>query len=173
MQDMMPGLYAAPNIHPLFIHFPVALWIVALLFWSLGVFRDKPRLLETGRWLFLLGTGGALLAVTTGFLAADAMGHDSPGHDFVHVHRNFMVAATVLAALVSAAAIFLRKRDSAAIRWGLLVALAATNAVSALGADRGVVLVYGPTQAHDSSATSSHGGDDHDKPNAPSGDHSH
>lgn len=31
MDALLPGLAGAPNVHPIFVHFPVALWPTALL----------------------------------------------------------------------------------------------------------------------------------------------
>ena len=36
MNDLLPGLELAPNVHPVFVHFPIALWPTALLFYALG-----------------------------------------------------------------------------------------------------------------------------------------
>lgn len=37
MNDLMPGLSAVPNVHPLFVHFPITLWTVALGFCAFGL----------------------------------------------------------------------------------------------------------------------------------------
>ena len=139
MQDLMPGLYIAPNIHPILIHFPIALWAVALLFWSLAVWRDDAQLFSVGRWLLYLGTVTGILAVGSGFLAADDLGHDSPGHDFVHVHRNFVIGATIAATILSVFALRLRASTRRAVRLALVASLGLVNALTALGADRGAV----------------------------------
>lgn len=67
MRDLLPGLYGAPNIHPRVVHFPIALWLSALLFWALAVVRKQDDLWRVGRWLLYLGTVGGLVAVAVGF----------------------------------------------------------------------------------------------------------
>lgn len=143
MNELLPGINAAPNLHPMLIHFPIVLWLTALLCWSIGVFGRRDNVFRVGTWLLTLGTVAALFALLTGYLAADAMGHDSPGHDLVHVHRNFMFITTIAATVVTATACLLRARKSPPVRWGLLLGLVAVNGVMLLGADRGVLLVYG------------------------------
>ena len=38
---MLPGLKAVLNIHPLFVHFPIGLWIGALIFELIAVLRKS------------------------------------------------------------------------------------------------------------------------------------
>ena len=48
---MLPGLRAALNYHPIFVHFPIVLWFAALLFELLAVSRASERILRaTGAW---------------------------------------------------------------------------------------------------------------------------
>jgi uncharacterized membrane protein len=142
MESILPGLSAAPNLHPMVVHFPIALWLAALLFWSLAVVRKQDDLWRTGRWLLYLGTLGGLVAVGTGFWATEAMGHDSPGHGLVHVHRNFMITTTSLALITAVFAHVTRSSTSARLRFGLVALLGVTAGVLTLGADRGAELVF-------------------------------
>ncbi len=166
MSDLLPGLHAAQNIHPFFVHAPIALWPVALLFWALALWRRRDDLFAVGRWLLYLGTLGAFLAVGTGFLAAEQLGHDSPGHELVHGHRDYMLVTTALAIAVTFTAYLTRKRNTRNVQWWLVLTLAAVNAVAGLGADRGAMLVFGygvGTSAAEKPATTAHGhnGDHH------------
>jgi uncharacterized membrane protein len=142
MDDLLPGLSQSLNVHPLFVHFPIALWSFALLLWTLGQFLDRKDFLSAARWALYAGTLGGLLTVATGYLASNGIGHDSPGHDFVHVHRNFMLVATALALVTTGMAFFLRDKASAKARWLVCGALFLTVSVTTLGADRGALLVY-------------------------------
>ncbi len=142
MAPLFPGLLAAEDIHPLFVHFPVALWPTAAAFFAYGVLRDHEGALQTGRWLAYVGLAGAAAALATGFLAADRLGHDSPGHEHVHVHRNLMLGASVLVAAAAAAARLAATRVSKKLQSVALGLLLAGVAVTALGADRGARLVF-------------------------------
>ncbi len=169
MDQWLPGLAAVENVHPLIVHFPIALWSVALLFWALGL-RGRAELWRTGRWLVYLGALAGLAAVATGLLAADRIGHDTPGHDLVHVHRNFMIAATALGSATAVLAWAWRERGEPRVRAVLLAGLALTAAVCALGADRGALLVYGhgvgthlAKSAEPAPATEAEGHHDHEE----------
>lgn len=138
---ILPGLDAAPNLHPMLVHFPLALWLTALAFWGGSAVTGNKALWKAGTWCLALGTLGGIASVATGFLGTNAMGHDSPGHSLIHVHRNFMVATTVLATAVTGLALW-RREPPDGLRWGLLAALGLTTAVMTVGADRGAELVY-------------------------------
>jgi uncharacterized membrane protein len=143
MEALFPGLAAAPNPHPVFVHFPIALWLTALLFWALAVLRRGDELWRVGRWLLYLGSLGALVSVASGLWAAGQLGHDSPGHDLVHVHRNWMLAASALGLATTVAAFVTRRSAIPGVRWLLSVLLVVTAVVLVLGADRGALLVFG------------------------------
>jgi uncharacterized membrane protein len=41
MRALLPGLHSMLNLHPLFVHFPIALWLGALVFEIVAVARAK------------------------------------------------------------------------------------------------------------------------------------
>ena len=45
---MLPGLKAVLNLHPLFVHFPIGLWIGALIFEIIAVLRKSDDWHRTG-----------------------------------------------------------------------------------------------------------------------------
>lgn len=141
-ETLLPGLSHAENVHPLFIHFPIAFWMTSLAVWTIGLVGGGERAYALGRLLLYLGTLSAIPTAATGLWAEWEMGHDSPGHEFVHVHRNWMIATAVVAVFTTGVAF--GKRKSA--RWGgrlsVFGLLLATNAIMVLGTDRGGFLVY-------------------------------
>ena len=142
MNDFLPGLSQSLNVHPVFVHFPIALWSFALLLWTMGQFLHREDFQSAGRWALYAGSIAGVLAVATGYLAAGGLGHDSPGHDFVHTHRSFMLFATGLAVLTSGLAFILRGFTSPRAKWVVTSALLLTVSMTTLGADRGAMLVY-------------------------------
>lgn len=143
LEELLPGIAAAQNLHPVFVHPPLGLWPVALLFLGLGAVRADARLFEVGRWLLYLSALAATITAASGWLAADGLGHDSPGHDAVHEHRNWMLASVGLTLATATLAFLLRNTARAVHRWAVVAALTLTLGVAALGADRGAYLVYG------------------------------
>ncbi|MEE8131337.1 MAG: DUF2231 domain-containing protein [Vicinamibacterales bacterium] len=64
----------APNIHPIVVHFPIALLSAAVAVDLLGLFmRKSAPIRDTATWLYCAGAGVAILAYFTGSNGADAM----------------------------------------------------------------------------------------------------
>ena len=160
MDSLFPGLSAALDLHPLLVHFPVAFWLAAAVLLPLGWLRDTPRWADAGRLLLWLGTGAAVVAAVTGYLASERMGHDAPGHDLVHVHRNFMLVATGVAVLASGVAWKVRelRGRGAALVAGLALVV---GLLTGLGADRGAHLVYAYGMGVADAPPAAAEGDDH------------
>ncbi|WDT77925.1 MAG: hypothetical protein MPW16_21255 (plasmid) [Candidatus Manganitrophus sp.] len=88
------------------IHFPIAFFVGALAMEGMAVFRDE-KFHFAATWMLYLGTISALIALPTGFIAGDLVaatdprGHSAPGHELIHVHRNWMVATTAVGVLLT------------------------------------------------------------------------
>jgi uncharacterized membrane protein len=142
MDSLMPGLASSPNIHPMFVHFPIAFWIAAAAFLGFAVWKQREDVWKMGTWLFWMATATAVAAAVTGLMAANEIGHDAPGHGLVHVHRNFMYVATGLAIAVSAFAWLKRAETARGVRFAILGGALVVVGVTTLGADRGAELVF-------------------------------
>ncbi len=92
-----------PNLHPVFVHFTVALVSVSVgLFIALLLFgRVFPEGLQrqlgiVARWNLWLGAAITLVTVAAGFYAYNTVAHDGPSHAAMTEHRNWAIAAGVL-----------------------------------------------------------------------------
>jgi uncharacterized membrane protein len=142
MDSIFPGMANSPNVHPLFVHFPVALWLVAAGAWVLWLFRPSDSLWSFGRWALRIGLVGAAAAICSGYAATNAMGHDSPGHGLVHGHRDWMLWTSGFALLTAIVDHAFRRRVDVLAR-GLLVGMGVITAgLLSVGADRGGELVF-------------------------------
>ncbi len=63
----------APNIHPLIIHFPIALLLVAVFIDAVSIWFQKDWLYKSSLMMYLFGTLGAIVAYITGRIAADTV----------------------------------------------------------------------------------------------------
>jgi uncharacterized membrane protein len=169
MQDLFPGLIHAPNLHPMVVHFPIAFWVAAAGIWVVAVSSQREKIWRFGLWMQSMGLAGAAIAVGFGFWASEQLGHDSPGHEFVHVHRDFMLVATGLAVLITVIGWWSLKRRHT-WRLGLAVAALILAGITSLGADRGAELVfrYGVGVAMDQPAQTDGHNHDHGAHDAPS-----
>src|SRR5262245_2118605 len=93
----------APNLHPLVIHFPIALWIAgAAADLVETAFAHRARLATAATGLQLLGTIGAIVAVVSGQQAAATVFTPGLAHPIVEEHRIWALVTTgYFCALVS------------------------------------------------------------------------
>ena len=61
--------WSITEIHPLLVHFPIALFSTGLFFDLLAELRQKKELEQSGFWCMLMGLVSCLFANTTGLLA--------------------------------------------------------------------------------------------------------
>ena len=69
MENLIPNW--APGIHPLIIHFPIALLVMAVFANLVEVILSKEWITKSRIWLYIFGTLSALAAVLSGREAAD------------------------------------------------------------------------------------------------------
>ena len=83
-----------PNWHPIFVHFTVALLIVAAALHLFSHFVSNNNALKnqitiTARWNFWIGVGFTFLTVAAGWYAFNTVAHDTPSHLAMIEHRNW------------------------------------------------------------------------------------
>lgn len=80
------GLKEVFNVHPVFVHFPIALFPTAFLFFVLGRITGNKSLHLGGRVCLWLATAGAAMAVVTGLIAEDSIPHNDVIHNIMQTH---------------------------------------------------------------------------------------
>lgn len=129
------------NIHPMFVHFPVALLPAAFLLYGLGIALAKPQFNFAGRACLYLGAAGGLAALATGFLAEGSIPHNETIHNMMQTHKALAWVAFILAGALAAWSFFhTEHRPKAA--WAFLALLGLANLVLMQGADIGARMVY-------------------------------
>ncbi len=142
MQAILPGLREMLNYHPAFVHFPIALWIGALMFEALAVARSSDDWHRTAARLLYLGTLFAFAAVGTGWMADMAVPPSGPAYEVKELHEKLMLATTSVSVGLCLFAFFARKRFTARLRKLFLLGLVVLTVLLTIGADRGAQLVY-------------------------------
>jgi len=90
------------HLHPMVVHFPIALIIVGFAADFLGLFiKKEPWLIKAGFWLMLLGLLAAIVAFATGYFFTSEMDGD-PGI-MRHKHEIFAILTLIS---ISLSAIF-------------------------------------------------------------------
>ena len=95
-----------PNWHPVFVHFTVALWSLAVIFHLLepmlpeGNFRQQWSLYS--RWSLWLGTGFGIVTAIAGWFAYKSVVHDASAHAAMPENRNWALATLGLFIVLTA-----------------------------------------------------------------------
>lgn len=179
---IMPGLAHMENIHPLLVHFPIALLSVFFVLDLLGTWAKKEQWRQVASYLLYFGAVGAAFTVAAGLLAAKSVAHGDAVHDIMERHEHFGLSVLSLSVILS----IWRLKSGAAIQGAantlFLILSALMCGLMALGADLGGLMVYqhgvaveavpvpagGHRHDHDHDADHDHA-DDHD--NADDHDH--
>lgn len=140
--SFLHGLSAIQNLHPLFVHFPIALILVTFLFEALWLFTKTEQFRQFATWLLYLSALSAIVAVASGLAASNSLGHDSPGHEFVHQHRDVMYWMTGFLLVTSAGVLSMKNIRNGNLRKFLIIPLLVVSALLVYGADKGGFLVF-------------------------------
>ncbi len=124
------------------IHFPVASLLIALFLEALFVFTRRDVFKASAIILLHISALTAILAVATGYIASDALGHDAPGHDLVHQHRDVMLVVSIVLVILSAMVFKIKAIREGGLRKWLLPALLLVSALLVYGADKGGRMVF-------------------------------
>lgn len=84
------------NLHPMFVHFPLALLSVGLLFDTLGYLLKKQSLSSAGWWCFSLGVLSAIVTVFTGMQAEHTVKVSGEAKEILENHEHFQITSTVV-----------------------------------------------------------------------------
>jgi uncharacterized membrane protein len=168
MQDLIPqifpGLGAMANLHPLLVHFPLALFTAFVVTEVLGLLLRKQDIRTAASGMLYLGTLGAFAAVIAGFGAANTVPHGEEVHEIMERHERLGLSVMLLAGALSAWRIIAHGRFSRPAQILHLLSAFVLLAVMAVGADLGGLMVYKygvAVQAVQPPAQHHHGGPGH------------
>ncbi|MEK6539964.1 MAG: DUF2231 domain-containing protein [Deltaproteobacteria bacterium] len=134
---------AVEKIHPMIVHFPIALLITSLFFDFLMLVTKKEGFERTAFHLLILGVLGSFAAIVFGILAEDAAGNRPGIHDIIETHELLAVSTAGLFVIILIVRyIFMKKGNFQAIRPYYLIAAILGVALLLTTAYYGGQLVY-------------------------------
>lgn len=143
LRESFQGFAIMPNLHPLLVHFPIALLSCYLLLDIVGVAARNAAWRRMAGGLLYLGTLFAAVAVVLGLQAAQSVPHGEEVHSIMIDHRNHGLTVLGMALLLSLWRCFRGERWSAVGTVLHLLVAAVMVIVMAHGVDLGGLMVYG------------------------------
>ncbi len=142
LETLFPGVSHLQNIHPLVVHFPIALLVAAAFFyWLAWALRSQVQA-TTAFSILMLGVIGAAAAAGTGLYAEEGvMIARSVRADLLETHEKFMIATLSLSVLLAVWALAARPLPNRG-RPIFLLAFLVLLLILSLGADYGARMVY-------------------------------
>jgi uncharacterized membrane protein len=139
---LFPGAHHLQNIHPLVVHFPLALLPVATLLYLLAWLSGRDSLAWTALWLLVLGSVSGAAAAGTGLYADEGVMVDpSVREQLLDLHKLWMLSTLGSSAALTIWALAGRPFPTRG-RGVFVLLLLAVLAIMAHGADYGGRLVY-------------------------------
>jgi len=75
------------NIHPYFVHFPIAILSVGLLWDLFGILLKKESFKNAGWWAQVFGVIAIIITGITGLIAANTVAHSEAAHEIMETHE--------------------------------------------------------------------------------------
>ena len=158
------------NIHPMLVHFPIALLSLFVMADALGALLGKSHWRRFASSSLTLGALFSIPTLAAGLYAAHTVPHGAVVHQIMEHHENAGIAIVILSSSLA----LWRKwggipKDTMGRSFSTLLTLLLTGAL-VLGADLGAEMVYGhgvavkTTTASDDQIHHLHGGDSSAKP---------
>ncbi len=136
------GLQEAMNVHPLFVHFPIALLLTSTAFYFLGTIFKKADLLAAAKWELYFGTLASAVTVWTGLKAAETVAHGGDTHQIMMAHQYLGFAVLSISLALSAWVFFSKANIPGKGKPAFLLVLVVLAAVLTQGADLGGRMVF-------------------------------
>jgi len=130
------------SLHPLIVHFPIALLLTALCLDTLALVSRRPGLHRVALWNLCLGTVGAAAAVLTGLQAEDVAKHSFEIWQVIELHKRLGITTLILGLMTVAWRLRYRDQLSTRSRVVTIVAMLVIVCTVTYGAYLGGRLVY-------------------------------
>ena len=140
--EIFEGLKSVANVHPLFVHFPIALLLTSVALFFTGKVINRDEFLTVAKWDLLLGSLSGVVTVVTGFIAANTLPHNNDIHQAMTTHRIIMILVVLISLSLSGYAMYQRNLSDIKKNVYFFVGLILMAALLTIGADYGGKMVF-------------------------------
>ena len=130
------------SVHPLIIHFPIALLLTALLLDTAAIVLKRPQLHHVALWNLCLGTLAAGAAVWSGLEAEDVAKHSFEIWKVMQLHKRLGITTLILGIMVTSWRLKTRDQLTARVRVLTMAGMLCMAATVSYGAHLGGRMVY-------------------------------
>ena len=139
---ILPGIAAMDNIHPLFVHFPIAFFTAFFVVDVFGAIARKLQWRYVASWLLYLGAIATIFTVIAGLFAADSVEHGDDVHEIMERHEHIGISVLSLSLFLSAWRLKQWGLHSVTANMVFLSLAGFLCVLLSLGADLGGLMVY-------------------------------
>lgn len=140
--ELLPGIAAMTNLHPLFVHFPIVLLPLFFVMDVLGAITKKDAWRAYASLLLYTGTAFALVTVVTGLLAAKSVPHGEAVHEIMETHEHLAILILLLSATLSVWRINMQNAVQESVHYVFLSFAGLVALLLIFTADLGGLMVY-------------------------------
>jgi len=140
---LMPGFAVMENLHPLLVHFPIALLSLFFLLDLVGSLAGKEPWRRAADWFLYSGALFAGLTVIAGFVAAASVAHGGDVHEVMENHEHLGVSVFVLSLILAGWRYMAKGVIAGAANTLHLILSAVLAGLLVFTADLGASMVYG------------------------------
>lgn len=141
--ELLPGVKAlATNLHPLIVHYPIALLTAFFLLEVAGVALRREGLRQAASWMLYLGAVGAITAMAAGLIAEDTVPHGESVHEIMEWHGRLGIAVATLSVILALWRIAAKAKFSLMAKTLYFYLAAIMLICMFVGADLGGLMVY-------------------------------
>ncbi len=139
----LPGLDALQNLHPLVVHFPIALLTTAALLYLVAWVWKRDSWAWPALWMLVIGTLGAALAVWTGLRAGAGVMVAQSVRDRILIHHKHVMISVLAMSVALAAWALLAPPMPRRGRLAFVALMVVMASLIVKGSDYGAWMVYG------------------------------
>lgn len=140
--SIVPGISGLDNLHPLFVHFPIALLGLFFVLDLIGSWSGNMDWRRTASWFLYAGTFFAGITVVMGLIAAGSVAHGGDVHEIMENHEHLGISVLLTAAILSVWRLLAKNQIAGAANTLYLMFAAILTGLLILTADLGGLMVY-------------------------------